>query len=327
MKISIIVPIYNAENTLRHCLMKLIGQTYRDLEIILVDDGSTDCSAEICKEISSDSRVIYIYQDNAGVSVARNTGIEIASGDYIAFCDSDDWYETDAFETLIDLSKNGADLIIGGIHKYFPNYQEYVCCNCYVCSSRQECSILIRELEKTYMINQMWGKLFKAEIVKKNKIMFDPLLNNGEDLDFICRFLKYVDSMVSVDKVVYNYIIQSSGTLSTTFNVRWIEMFEKSMNSLKQALNIFLTENETDEIMAERYLQRYWVTFVMIAKNKKLSKKNKIKLIQCIVNKDTYKYYIDGYKNKLSLVKRLILNFDNAKIILGILTLVGKFHG
>lgn len=100
-KITVIVPVYNVENYLRKCLDSIISQTYKNIEIVVVNDGSTDASGEICKEFAEiDHRITYIEQENAGLSAARNTGLENMSGDYVTFVDSDDWIEQDYVETL-----------------------------------------------------------------------------------------------------------------------------------------------------------------------------------------------------------------------------------
>ena len=99
--ISIIIPVYNVEKYLRKCLDSIINQTYKKLEIILIDDGSTDNSGKICEEYAKkDDRIIVIHKENAGVSSARNRGIELANGKYIGFIDSDDWIEENMYETL-----------------------------------------------------------------------------------------------------------------------------------------------------------------------------------------------------------------------------------
>ena len=112
MKVSIIIPIYNSENYLDKCIRSAVGQTYDDVEIILVNDGSTDRTEEIChKYEEEDPRIIFISQKNAGVSVARNTGLDASNGELIAFIDSDDYVESDYIEYLVDIMElNGSDI-------------------------------------------------------------------------------------------------------------------------------------------------------------------------------------------------------------------------
>ena len=112
IKVSVIVPIYNAEQYLEKCLDSIVNQTLKDIEIILIDDGSTDSSAEICKTYLTDSRVSYYHKENAGAVMARRDGISFAKGEYIGFVDSDDWVETSMYETMyMEAKKNNADIV------------------------------------------------------------------------------------------------------------------------------------------------------------------------------------------------------------------------
>lgn len=116
VKVSVIVPIYNAEQYLEKCLDSIVAQTLSDIEIILIDDGSTDGSAEICRKYLDDERVSYFFKENEGLAAARQDGIERASGEYVGFVDSDDWIEPDMYEKMYDAAKtNGADVVMCGI--------------------------------------------------------------------------------------------------------------------------------------------------------------------------------------------------------------------
>ena len=114
-KISIIIPIYNSEKYLTHCLDSILKQTYQDFEVILVNDGSTDNSAKICDNYTiTDARFKVIHKQNQGVSIARNTGISYAKGEYISFIDSDDWIENDYLKNMINVADSSSDIIISG---------------------------------------------------------------------------------------------------------------------------------------------------------------------------------------------------------------------
>ena len=106
IKVSVIVPIYNAEKYLRQCLDSIINQTLKDIEIICINDGSTDSSAEICQEYLSDTRVSYYSKKNEGLAAARDDGMQKATGEYIGFVDSDDWLELDMYEKMYNTAKN-----------------------------------------------------------------------------------------------------------------------------------------------------------------------------------------------------------------------------
>lgn len=127
-KISVIVPVYNVVDELSQCLDSLINQTYEELDIIVVNDGSTDGSASLCQEYAEkDKRIKLIHQKNAGLSAARNRGIDEASGDYLAFIDSDDWVETDYFQVLYDnMIAYKADISVINFYRYFDESREFV---------------------------------------------------------------------------------------------------------------------------------------------------------------------------------------------------------
>ena len=149
--ISVIIPIYNASNTLNMCLKSIQKQTYKDLEILMIDDGSTDDSAEICKTFANaDNRFKYIYQENQGVSVARNNGISNSCGEYLAFCDADDWIDCDMYEFLYDnLIKYKADISI---------------CDCYI-DYHTKCDLIRNVDNKIYIFDK---KQAIAEMHKGN---------------------------------------------------------------------------------------------------------------------------------------------------------------
>ena len=120
-KVSLIIPVYNTVKYLRRCLESAVSQTYENMEIICVDDGSTDGSEKIVDEFAArDGRIIAVHQENRGESNARNTGLRIASGDYIGFMDCDDWIEPDMYECLVrELEEAGADMAIAGFYREF----------------------------------------------------------------------------------------------------------------------------------------------------------------------------------------------------------------
>ena len=123
-KLSVVVPIYNAEKTLHRCVDSILNQTFFDLEVVLIDDGSTDSSLNICEEYAKrDDRVVVFHKENAGLVAARKSGVEIASGEYIGFVDSDDYIEADMYSLLMsETSITEADIVIGGIITDYVDY-------------------------------------------------------------------------------------------------------------------------------------------------------------------------------------------------------------
>jgi glycosyltransferase involved in cell wall biosynthesis len=205
-KVSIIVPIYNTEPFLKTCLESIVGQSYKNLEILLIDDGSTDDSPAICDTFAvRDSRIKLIHKANQGVSLTRNYALNICSGDFVTFVDSDDWLEPDAIKILIEIYVSSkADLIVAS------NYD-------IICSSDKSHSQIFPSVDwSTYDIienlaficeklNVSWGKLYKTDLIQCNNIRFNSLIPYGEDTIFNLDYLIFAKNITLSSKILYNY--------------------------------------------------------------------------------------------------------------------------
>lgn len=179
--ISVIIPVYNVEKYLEKCLHSVLTNTFRDLEVICVNDGSPDNCLQILKRIQAeDDRVIIINQENQGVQKARNNGIKAANGEYIAFIDSDDWVHPQYFQTLINcIEKTEADVAICGCQKF--DEDEIVDINCYERIHYRKLSS--KQLEKSYYARHMcWGRLYRRHNI--DDIWFVPEVKTGDDTLF-----------------------------------------------------------------------------------------------------------------------------------------------
>ena len=218
-KISVIIPVYNVEKYLQKCLDSVINQTYKNLEIICINDGSPDNSGKILDEYAKkDGRVIVIHQENAGVSAARNKGLEIATGEYIAFVDSDDWLEPECYELAvlamqvnsnINLVTWSADVIdienslsVSDLLRS-KNWFKFTCSEQKLLSS----SFLKR------MPGVVWKCLFKNSIIKQMNITFSNY-KLTEDVLFLFKYLVFVDNIYVIEKELYNYSIRKSSAMS-----------------------------------------------------------------------------------------------------------------
>lgn len=202
--ISVIVPVYNVEQYLNQCVESLVHQDYRNIEIILIDDGSTDKSGEFCEKWSlKDARVKVVHTENHGLSAARNVGINRTNGKYIYFIDSDDWAEKDLLSTLLsNIQACDADLSSCGIKKDYGDKELNL-------NKKQECvrvtqkqmfhEILCNESVQGYVCN----KLFKRELVKG--LFFDENLFSQEDMDFTMRYLEKCKTCVYTMSEYYHY--------------------------------------------------------------------------------------------------------------------------
>ena len=211
--ISIIVPVYNVENYVDRCVESLVRQTYQNLEIILVNDGSPDRSPELCDQwAGKDDRIKVIHKPNGGVSSARNAGLEAAAGAWVFFVDSDDFLPEDALEGLARRQREtGADLVCGSFHyikvrnkSYYKAYAEKVLL-------RQDftnhMAFLMTELRPTAC-----GKLFNTRMIKEHGLAFPMNIPWGEDAIFHYRYLSHVSSIVTTGLCVYHYDMTREGS-------------------------------------------------------------------------------------------------------------------
>lgn len=205
-KISVIVPVYNVEQYLPQCLDSIINQTYKNLEIICVDDGSPDNSGKILDEYAKkDKRIKVIHQENQGVSVARNTGLDNATGEYIGFVDPDDWIEANYYETLIHSAKeNNADVVQCGYKTYCDKIDKVVVWKKTIATNFKN---IIKNLKRGYV----WNKLWKAELIQKNNLRFYPGIYM-EDLLLSIKSANHMSLFSIISYAGYCYRIRNNSS-------------------------------------------------------------------------------------------------------------------
>ena len=224
-KVSIIIPIYNTANFLSECLDSVINQTYTNLEIILINDGSSDDSEKICQLYAkTDKRIIYFYKENSGVSSTRNLGIEKSSGDFICFVDSDDIVSPNFIMDFIANIENETDFVCCNLRKFSNKnvikYDE----NAYIKNSYEgnEKYRIIYEDCQAYMPN----RLYNSNLLKKNKIYFDENIQMCEDLLFNLKYLSSCEKVIHIKKANYFYRIYSSSASKCINNKRWFGIYD-----------------------------------------------------------------------------------------------------
>ncbi len=216
---SVIIPVYNAEKTLRRCVDSLLGQDCADVEIILVNDGSQDNSGAICEEYAKDHRnVQYISQQNAGVSAARNAGLDASQGEFILFVDSDDYVADDLFSFLREiLSLNQVDLLHfshvsfkdGWIAEHRLTPQEYT-------GAEMEAALQRAICDKS--LNVPWAKVYRRDLIEENHIRFPLGISIAEDRLFNMEYALYVQSYMTLDTVGYHLSLENENSLSRRKN-------------------------------------------------------------------------------------------------------------
>ena len=214
MKISVIVAVYNIENYISRCIASLCNQSYHNLEILLVVDGATDGSGDICEKYAAqDDRIRVIYRENGGLSAARNTGITQATGDYIAFVDGDDWIEPDMYEVMARLAlKYQADLVAC---RYRCIYKDSVKDDSTgkITVYTEPLSMLLQYLkeDEAYLIQHAaWNKLYKRELLGEERF---PEGEWYEDVVFSAKILSRVKTGVYIDTAFYNYVCEREGSI------------------------------------------------------------------------------------------------------------------
>ncbi|MCC8073748.1 MAG: glycosyltransferase [Clostridiales bacterium] len=211
-KISIIIPAYNSAKFIENTINSVLQQTYKNFEIIVVNDGSSDNTLEVLENLRNrDNRIIIISQKNSGVSAARNTGLLNATGEFITFVDSDDSLPKNALETLVDKMKDDVDFVIGSHNEvkltkkpHLETPSQY---------NKKTIKDNFREFDR--VIWWPWGKLFRKSIIEKNNLSYDTSISYGEDHIFNLLYSKYINNKIVVtDKIVYNYYFFRGGLCS-----------------------------------------------------------------------------------------------------------------
>ncbi|MDP9956828.1 glycosyltransferase involved in cell wall biosynthesis [Epilithonimonas hungarica] len=241
--ISIVVPIYNVQKYLARCIESLINQSFREFEIILVDDGSPDDSILICEKYAKiDDRITIIRQKNKGLSGARNTGINYAKGDYICFIDSDDKVEPDMIENYYSIiQKFNPDIIVTNIYQYLKGNNEL-----FELRNNLQYNKLLEEDEIMYgfikpfyggeigIIPAAWNKCYKKSFIQENHLRFDESLKRSEDYWFNFYAFQKAKSVYPINKSFYHYY-SNEGSMIRSFREGQFEQFLINRNKLIEA--------------------------------------------------------------------------------------------
>ena len=281
--ISIIVPVYNVSLYVETCLNSLLRQTYDRIEVIVVDDGSTDGSGEICDKYAEkyENKIKVIHTENRGLSAARNKGLENTKGKYIAFVDSDDWIEPETIEKLYELLvKNDADLSSCGIYK---DYEEE---NVFLQKHERQKVVAKKQMFHEILCNEkvygyVWNKLYKKSLIES--LCFDESLLSQEDMDFTMKYLKKC-TRCTYDEGEYYHYRQREGSMTNElgYSIRKLSIIEV----YERAIAIYKEQCPEDLFIVER---NYVKLNINILGRMKISKyKNKELKHTLIIN--THKY-------------------------------------
>lgn len=298
--ISIVIPVYNAEKYLHQCVDSILHQTYRNIELILIDDGSIDSSRKICEKYESqDPRVRYFHKENGGVSSARNYGIRYAKGDYIVFVDSDDIVKPEMFEIL---SRNNNDFAMCGYELYDDTSNtvsvQFDCPE--FCGTIRNFAQNIRNyIDPPYLLGPCF-KLFRKDIIVKNKIVFPPELSYGEDAIFVFEYLTYCKTVEVSSYVGYSYRKHGIESLSGKFSLDKIDInhrINRSIHKLLEQEGIL----DRNQIIDDRLLECF-VSYTKELVSSDLSNARKRKVFY-----EKYNYYKQNFGRPNRMAQTLIL--------------------
>lgn len=213
--VSIIIPVYNGEKQIERCVRSLIGQTYSNIEIIILNDGSVDHTMQILNKYAKmDSRIRVIDKPNSGVSNTRNQGLKLATGEYIQFVDADDWLPNDATEQLVYGMQQNCEMVICDYNRVVDN-------NIIVKGhipeegpiSRTEFALYMMKAPANYYYGVLWNKMFRMDIIRKHELDFWEEIDWCEDLRFNLEYLQYVKQVYVLQKPLYYYVL-TKGSLA-----------------------------------------------------------------------------------------------------------------
>ncbi len=291
-KISIIVPIYNVENYLDDCIESIANQTYPNLEIILVNDGSTDNSDAICKKWEQkDNRIVYINQKNSGVSVSRNNGLKKASGVYVSFVDGDDSLEPSMIEDLYKMIiKQKTNVVVCDYYTMNKNQKKEE--NYF--SKSQKINIQQNKQEILEKILQLlgvpWGKLYSREFLKKNNLQFKVGLKRMQDTIFTLDAFELCDDLYYLHKPLYNYRIFQNSACN-----KYSPDFDNTAKEILGYLQTYLMNNQLWDTYQYLYYTKMQLLILEMIKLKYIPDQCKMQITKKIqmMKNDINSFHLD----------------------------------
>lgn len=256
-KVSIIIPFYNAEKFIDKTIESILSQSYENLEVLLINDGSTDnTSAVVNKYITSDNRIKLFEKENGGPSAARNYGLEKITGDYIMFIDADDYIDHNMVEVMVDLLQDDIQMGMCGYNvirennitiKRVPESQ---------CFSQNELFENFGVLFKQAFIQYLWNKIYLVKLIKENNIKFDDSIRYGEDILFNLEYLRKLSHIRITDKALYHYIKYNDESITKNYNPALYKTWNYIFMKIKNVLNEFDAYNINLTTIEDLYMKR-----------------------------------------------------------------------
>ncbi|MFC6169395.1 glycosyltransferase family 2 protein [Loigolactobacillus jiayinensis] len=317
-KVSFIVPVYNVpDDFLNNCITSILKQTESNIEVLLIDDGSTDNSGNICDIFAKqDRRVNVIHQQNKGLSGARNTGVRNAKGEYITFVDGDDWVESNLVESL--LPNQRVDVVIGKIVKDFPDkkkYYRYEMTDGETFGKDDRVLLQRQILNFQGNISTVCGKLIDREYLIRNAIYHDENLSQGaEGIEFNFRLFEFIGASVFIDKYVYHYVYDTESITTNPSRknvILALKCFEKIKKNIQN--NSMYSESMRKSLMQDLNTRLLYfivttaISSIFSSKNSNTYTEKKSMLIKFMKNNLIEVAFKKGDRSKIGLQRKVIL--------------------
>ena len=307
IKVSIIVPVYNNEKYVKKCITSLLSQTEIDIEIIIIDDGSTDDSFKVCEELSKiDNRIVLIHQENAGVSSARNKGIQVAKGDYIGFVDSDDWIDKEMYSMLY--------------YKAINESADIVMCDAeiiYMDGRRKEDTFytindmdsLSKELAPNTLVEiagAVWRAIYRKKLIIENNVLFQENIKFSEDRIFNLQCISKMNKLLYIKKGFYKRLVHDSSAVHS-FHEDYFERVLISYNEIKDTIKDDWGNDENiKSVYAKQFINGVFASFDNYCRSESnYNVKKSLKKIRSICNNPILQEDIKLIKNKTTNEKLL----------------------
>jgi len=252
VKVSVVIPVYNTQRYLRQCMESVLAQTLREIEIICVDDGSTDGSVDVIKKyMAQDGRISLIQQGNRYAGAARNNGMEHAKGKYIVFLDSDDFFERDMLESMYEAAKSsGAQIVVCGAREYDASEGKTIDRPEYLKTELLPKTAVggtfssedIKDLIFQFTCDAPWNKMYLLEFVKSYELYFQEV-KRANDTRFVNASLAAAKKIAVIDKPLVNYRINHGGNLQSTYDDRPFTFYDtlKGLNEELKRIGVYET--------------------------------------------------------------------------------------
>ena len=275
--VSVIIPVYNVEKYLKECLESLLCQTYKNIEIIFINDGSTDQSKNICEQYEKNNlNVKLINQKNQGVSFARNKALKEAKGEYIIFVDADDYCESNMIEVAVQEMENDTLVIYGYNNVYINKVEPRLINDDIDITNVNEMIITKKEIG-----GFLWNKVFIRKNIIDNKLFFNTKIHHWEDVIFVSQYIKHIKQVKYINKSLYNYRMRASGSSYDFLN--------KKNATVLNACEYLIDFYKSDKIIQDKLTYVYIIDFYKLK-----GKTENLKINYNILNQEKNKEFMNG---------------------------------